>query len=94
MVFLKRVENFSCEVCGEKVEGDGYTDHCPKCLWSRHVDIEPGDRVSACGGLMEPVGVVQKHGEHRIRYRCQKCHLERENKVQKEDDWEKVVGLI
>ena len=26
------------------MKGNGYTNHCPKCLWSKHVDINPGDR--------------------------------------------------
>jgi hypothetical protein len=94
MAFIKKVENFICQVCGEKVRGDGYTDHCPKCLWGKHVDHEPGDRLSGCNGLMEPVGVSQKHGEYRIKYRCQKCQLERENRVDEKDDWEKVRSLL
>ena len=73
---------------------DGYTDHCPACLWSKHVDFEPGDRLSRCYSLMEPIGVSQKHGELRLRYRCQKCHLVRENRVQKNDDIEKVTSLL
>jgi len=30
--FTKRVENFTCEICGTKVKGTGFTDHCPRCL--------------------------------------------------------------
>ncbi|MBR6751902.1 MAG: RNHCP domain-containing protein, partial [Alphaproteobacteria bacterium] len=44
--FVKRVENFTCAHCGAEVFGNGYTNHCPKCLWSRHVDNNPGDRMS------------------------------------------------
>ena len=25
-------------------ERNGYTNHCSQCLWSKHVDINPGDR--------------------------------------------------
>jgi len=42
--FQKRIENFTCEKCGLFVKGTGYTDHCPNCLWSKHMDINPGDR--------------------------------------------------
>ena len=52
--FQRRIENFVCEHCGEKVIGDGYTNHCPKCLWSKHVDVNPGDRMAHCGGMMKP----------------------------------------
>jgi len=37
--FSKKVENFTCEACGNKVKGSGYTDHCPNCLYSKHVDV-------------------------------------------------------
>lgn len=91
--FLKTKENFICEVCGEKVEGDGYTDHCPSCLWGKHVDINPGDRKSRCKGLMEPVGVERKKGGWRILYRCQICGSEHWNRISKEDNFEKIVEL-
>jgi len=53
--FQKRIEDFVCERCGAFVKGTGYTDHCPECLWSKHVDVNPGDREAECGGLMEHV---------------------------------------
>ena len=44
--FVKNDSGFVCSHCGKKVEPLGYTsrNHCPFCLWSRHVDIFPGDR--------------------------------------------------
>ena len=75
--FVRRVESFTCENCGERVIGDGYTDHCPKCLWGRHVDESlPGDRSSKCGGMMQPVKTVYEKGKFRINYLCQKCNHE------------------
>jgi rubrerythrin len=71
--FQRKKEDFKCEVCGKEVIGNGYTDHCPKCLWGKHVDINPGDRAEKCGGLMEPVGLDQKKGQWVIQYKCQKC---------------------
>ena len=50
--FIKVKEDFVCEHCGAEVKGDGYTNHCPKCLWSKHVDVHPGDRAAECGGMM------------------------------------------
>ncbi|MDD4027925.1 MAG: RNHCP domain-containing protein, partial [Bacilli bacterium] len=43
-------ENFICEVCKKEVKSLGYTarDHCPYCLSSKHVDINPGDRKCTC----------------------------------------------
>ena len=37
--FQKKSENFKCGNCGASVKGEGYRNHCPKCLWSKHVDI-------------------------------------------------------
>ena len=49
--FIRKTEDFICEHCGREVRGNGYTNHCPYCLWSKHVDINPGDRAAGCGGL-------------------------------------------
>jgi len=84
--FTKKKENFVCVVCGRKVSGDGYTDHCPYCLWSKHVDIFPGDREANCGGLMEPVETEMRKGEWRILYRCQECGYQHWNKAAKNDN--------
>ena len=52
-------ENFICQNCGEQVSKLNYTarDHCPHCLYSKHVDIMPGDRANTCLGLMSPIGI-------------------------------------
>ncbi len=72
--FQKRKEDFVCENCGEKVKGSGYTNHCPNCLWSKHVDIFPGDRLEDCAGLMEPIDVeTKKGGTFVIVHKCIKC---------------------
>ncbi len=72
--FVRVKENFVCEKCGAGVAGDGYTDHCPKCLWGKHRDEEvPGDRKSGCGGMMEPVKTEYINGKFRINYRCLMC---------------------
>ena len=61
-LFQKTVEDFICEHCGNKVAGDGYTNHCPNCLWSKHVDVNPGDRAAICGGMMKAVKVETEKG--------------------------------
>jgi len=90
-LFQRRKENFACGHCGYKVIGNGYTDHCPKCLYSKHVDIHPGDRKQICQGLMRPIGVVQVHGEYIILYKCLNCNLVRRNKAAAEDDLEQII---
>lgn len=67
-------ESYICEHCSTTVMGGRYNNHCPNCLWSKHVDKEiPGDRESDCGGMMSPTGVLQKHGKWRIKQECKKC---------------------
>jgi hypothetical protein len=92
-MFQRKIENFQCEKCGQAVEGDGYTNHCPACLTSKHVDINPGDRSASCGGMMEPVGIEQKRGEFQIQHRCKDCGFERKNKVQANDDMDEVIRI-
>ncbi|MFJ8519606.1 RNHCP domain-containing protein [Lysinibacillus xylanilyticus] len=49
---------FQCENCGTIVEPNGsFRNHCPNCLFSKHMDNVPGDRASTCKGLMRPIGV-------------------------------------
>jgi len=91
--FIKNVENFICGICGFEVVGDGYTNHCPKCLWSRHVDIFPGDREETCGGLMEPIGLKIENGKESIVHRCIKCGVVRVCKVSKNDDRGEILKL-
>jgi hypothetical protein len=91
--FQRRIEDFVCENCGYQVQGSGYTNHCPKCLWSKHVDDQPGDREEECQGLMQPVGVEAKKGSYRILHRCTRCGIERWNKAAKEDDFEVILQL-
>ena len=92
--FIKRVENFVCEHCGFKVKGNGYTNHCPKCLYSKHVDESPGDRLSLCQGLMAPVQIITRKQRHFIKHVCFSCHLEKLNQVSADDDFEAVLKII
>jgi hypothetical protein len=92
-LFQKKVEDFTCEHCGEAVKGDGYTNHCSKCLWSKHVDINPGDRASVCGGMMRPIKVETEKGKYVLTYHCEKCNFERRKKVEKEDNFDEVLKI-
>lgn len=91
--FQRKKEDFVCEYCGKEVKGSGYTNHCPFCLWSKHVDINPGDRAASCGGMMKPTRVEIKKGEHSIINRCEKCSYEKRNKISDNDDFDEVIKL-
>lgn len=93
--FVKKEENFVCRVCKKEVKGTGYTNHCPNCLWSRHVDEEiPGDRASKCKGLMEPIKAEVERGEYVLTHKCQICKKVMKNKTSEEDDFEGIVKLL
>jgi len=91
--FSRRKEDFICSNCGRKVTGNGYTDHCSACLWSRHVDINPGDRAASCGGMMEPIGIEIENGKNIIHYRCQKCGFQHRVKALPDDNQEIIIDL-
>lgn len=84
--FIKKAEDFVCEKCGKDIIGNGYTNHCSNCLWSKHVDINPGDRAETCGGMMEPVKVENEKGEWILTHKCVKCEHEKRNKISSEDN--------
>ena len=90
MTFIRTIENFICEKCGAPVMGDGYTNHCPKCLWSKHVDIEPGDRASGCSGMMEPIFVEWEGDEWVLTHRCIACGHTKRNKMSPTDNFNAV----
>ena len=91
--FQKKTEDFVCENCGTHVKGDGFTNHCPKCLYSKHVDVNPGDRAEVCGGLMKPISVLKIGKEYSIIQQCVRCGFERKNKMLAEDDFESLLKI-
>ncbi|HPI67215.1 MAG TPA: RNHCP domain-containing protein [bacterium] len=91
--FKRTKENFVCELCDAKIIGTGYTDHCPNCLWSKHVDVFPGDRQANCGGLMAPQGVTLKNQKYIIHYQCQKCGQKFSVKSLPSDNVEEIIKL-
>ena len=91
--FTRNQEDFICLVCGTKVHGNGYTNHCPVCLSSLHVDINPGDRACPCHGIMQAVGLERKNGKDYILHRCLSCGFERKNQVSKQDDFKAILAL-
>ncbi len=91
-------ETFTCKVCGRVVvpEGAGtqHRNHCPYCLSSQHLDIEPGDRGADCGGVMDPIAVwVRKNGEWAIIHRCRICGALSSNRIAADDNPMKLMSL-
>lgn len=91
--FTKTTENFTCAHCGADVLGNGYTNHCPKCLWSRHVDNNPGDRQSNCGGMMRPISIEQKAEKFIIIHKCEKCGKTIKQHASNDDDIDTIIAI-
>ena len=90
-------EDFSCLVCGRKVEKLGYTarDHCPFCLCSIHVDNNPGDRNCSCHGILKPIAIEPfKKGKFKIVYSCLKCHQNKKNVMAKDDNFDLMLKIM
>ena len=88
-------EKFICENCGNNVEKLKVTarDHCPYCLYSKHVDINPGDRENPCKGLLKPVGIEKHKDTYKILYKCEKCHQEHKNIMAIDDDMNEIIKI-
>lgn len=76
------------------VIGSGYTNHCPQCLWSKHVDVNPGDRAATCYGFMEPIAVEEQGGENIILHRYTLCGFGKRNKTLKDDNFDAILQLV
>ena len=74
--FTKKDEAFVCLHCGKEVlpMGTSSRNHCPFCLWSLHIDINPGDRANECLGALRPIRTEpdSKRG-FIIIHKCEKC---------------------
>ena len=91
--FQKRVENFTCQHCGAHIGGTGFTNHCPECLWSKHVDKNPGDRKERCKGMMKPIATEPTPKGYKIFHRCVDCGIERSVRSAPEDNFEVILNL-
>ena len=88
-------EIFTCENCGKNVDKLNYTarDHCPYCLYSKHVDINPGDRMNECKGLLEPIGIEKFKDTYKIIYKCKKCNQMHKNIIANDDNMNLIIEL-
>ncbi|MCW6159483.1 MAG: RNHCP domain-containing protein [Candidatus Micrarchaeales archaeon] len=92
--FTRRSEDFVCDNCGKEVKGNGYTDHCPRCLYGKHVDVNPGDRKSNCRGALVPTSATHDRGGFVIHYKCKKCGMEKGFKAAPDDDQNTLNSLF
>ena len=89
-------EAFTCYNCGKEVEPLNYTarDHCPNCLHSLHLDINPGDRASNCKGHLIPTGIEKnKKRGYKILYKCDKCGIKTKNIMATDDSMDEIIKL-
>jgi len=95
--FRKNDSGFVCQNCGAEVAPLGYTsrNHCPYCLCSLHVDVNPGDRAAGCGGIMDAVAAEpDKKIGYILTHRCRICGALKRNKAAYgEDDIGKILAL-
>jgi Zn finger protein HypA/HybF involved in hydrogenase expression len=93
--FTQRDEEFICENCNKKVNKLLYTsrDHCPYCLYSKHVDINPGDRLNTCLGLLKPIGIEKYKKTYKIIYKCERCNTIHKNIIANDDNMDKIIDL-
>lgn len=87
-----RLDSFRCSQCGLDVSGHApgtaHRNHCPNCLWSRHLDDDsPGDRAADCGSRMEPIAIcVRGDGEWVLVHRCTGCSMLHLNRTAADDN--------
>lgn len=88
-------ENFICEHCGKDVSKLEYSarDHCPYCLYSKHVDINPGDRANNCKGLLKPIDIEKFKDTYKIIYKCEKCGENHKNIIATDDNMDEIIRI-
>jgi len=95
-------KEFRCDHCHlpvlseRQLAGVNNRNHCPFCLWSKHVDLrKAGDRKAACHARMEPIGLtfkatrkkynLENHGELMVIHRCTGCGKISINRIAADD---------
>ena len=89
-------EPFICENCHQEVSKLKYSarDHCPYCLCSKHVDINPGDRQNKCQGILKPISIDKFKDTYKIVYKCDKCKEIHRNIMAIDDDFDKILEVM
>ena len=93
--FNMKDESFICKNCKNLVKKLEYSarDPCPNCLYSMHVDINPGDRLNTCMGLLKPIGIEKYRDTYKIIYKCLKCGEIHKNIMANDDNMDLIIEL-
>lgn len=100
LIRQSRRQSFRCIHCRNEVPtealGTKHRNHCPLCLWSRHVDESVGDRKSSCLSSMKPIGLSIKEdgGELMIIHKCVRCSKICRNRIAADDNTVSVLDLF
>lgn len=94
-MFITNNETFVCVNCKRNVEKhpSSSRNHCPFCLYSLHVDIDPGDRSNPCQGIMKPIGILTQGNKTQIIFECQTCGTRIKNIVAPDDNQSGIITL-
>ncbi len=87
------------------LSGVNNRNHCPYCLWSRHLDLfAAGDRLSACKAPMKPIGLTMKPGRNKYQraargelmliHECIECRSLSINRIAADDDSGTVMAVF
>jgi len=104
-------KSFSCSQCSRQVPFSGFIgtehrNHCPFCLWSKHVDLKkPGDRKASCLAKMKPIGLtfkregtdkygILKQGELMLIHECLGCDKISINRIAGDDSPERILNVF
>lgn len=96
-MFIKNDTAFTCQNCKKNIKQLNYTsrDHCNFCLYSLHVDIQPGDRLNKCKGLLKPINIIiNSKKDNQIEYICTKCNKNVRNIIAKDDNEAIIYNII
>ncbi len=102
---------FKCINCQKWVSinpyiGTNNRNHCPYCLWSKHVDMQiPGDRLSSCSVGMKPIAITMKKagvdmlghkkiGEIMLVHKCIKCEKISINRIAADDNEKEIINVF
>jgi hypothetical protein len=100
LLLQSRADSFKCVHCKievpTKAVSTAHRNHCPLCLWSRHVDVCVGDRKSICLSSMEPIGLTIKRdgGELMIVHVCKGCGKISKNRISADDNDHAILNLF
>ncbi len=95
--FTHRNDGFICENCGiiNNPASKTCRNHCKECLYSLHVDCNPGDRLEQCHGFLKPINIeITRNDFDKIIFKCIKCDIIKRNKIADDDNREKIFQIL